>query len=521
MGRFVPTLWQMTSTVMRYGLAVSGVVAAGLVTALLRHFVNGPPWTIFLATIMISSWVAGLGPGLLAGVLSILAIDYFFVPPLHEFSLKIEYLPHLVAFGLSALFVSWLSDRRKRAEAALKRARDELEARVQDRTAELMRTNEQLQAEVAERARAEAALREQASLLNLTHDTVFVRDMNDVISYWNRGAEELYGWTREEAIGQVTHKLMQTIFPVPLAEINTELRRTGRWEGELVHMKRDGTQVVVASRWSLQVDELGNPAAILETNNDITERRQAEEALRTAQADLAHVSRVMTVGELAASIAHEVNQPLAAVVTNGNAGLRWLGRNPPDLEEAREAVRRMIRDGNRASGVIARIRALMRRAELQKVRLAINDVIAEVMALADSEARRHRVLLKTELAAAVPPVLADRIQLQQVLLNLLLNGMEAMRTVTDRPRALIIRSQLEEAEAIRVAVQDAGVGIDPQDLDRIFTAFVTTKPEGLGMGLAISRSIIEAHGGRLWAVPNAGPGATVQFTLPIGEAGES
>jgi two-component system, LuxR family, sensor kinase FixL len=368
--------------------------------------------------------------------------------------------------------------------------------------------------DIEDRKQAEEALREQASLLNLTHDTVFVRDMHDVITYWNRGAEDLYGWTRDEAVGQVTHQLTQTIFPAPLAEINAALLRTGRWEGELVHTKRDGTPVVVASRWALQRDEQGRPAAILETNNDITERKRAEDALRKAQTELAHVTRVMTVGELAASIAHEVNQPLTGVITNGNACLRWLGRTPPDVDEAREAVRRMIRDGSRASEVMARIRTLLRKAEPQKTRLAINDVIGEVIALAESEVHRNRVLLKTDLAADFPPVLADRIQLQQVLLNLMLNGMEAMRAVTDRSRELIIRSQAEETDAIRVAVQDAGVGIDPQDMDRIFTAFFTTKPEGLGMGLAISRSIIEAHGGRLWATPNAGPGATFQFTLP-------
>jgi PAS domain S-box-containing protein len=249
---------------------------------------------------------------------------------------------------------------------------------------------------------------------------------------------------------------------------------------------------------------------------DITERQRAEEALREAQAELAHVTRMATLGELAASIAHEINQPLAGVVTNGQACLRWLGREVPDLAEARAAVERIIRDGNRAGEVIARIRALVRKAAPQRARLAINDVIAEVIALADSELRRHGVALHTDLAAALPLVLGDRIQLQQVLLNLLLNGMEAMRTVTDRPRALIVRSQPEEAAAIRVGVQDVGPGVAPQDLERIFTAFVTTKPEGLGMGLAISRSIIEAHGGRLWATANDGPGATVQFTLPIG-----
>src|SRR4029077_15432058 len=175
----------------------------------------------------------------------------------------------------------------------------------------------------------EKALRVQASLLNLTHDTVFVRDMNDLITYWNRGAEELYGWQREEAIGQVSHQFMQTIFPAPLEEINEELLRTGRWEGELTQTKREGRQVVVASRWSLQRDEQERPAAILETNNDITERKRAEESLNKAQAALAHVTRVMTMGELAASIAHEINQPLAAAVTNGSACTRWLTRSQP------------------------------------------------------------------------------------------------------------------------------------------------------------------------------------------------
>jgi PAS domain S-box-containing protein len=250
---------------------------------------------------------------------------------------------------------------------------------------------------------------------------------------------------------------------------------------------------------------------------DITERRRGEEALREAQAELAHVTRMATLGEFATSIAHEINQPLAGVVTNGHACLRWLGREVPDLAEARAAVERIIRDGNRAGEVIARIRALVRKAAPQRARLAINEVIAEVIALADSELRRHGVALHTDLAAGLPLVLGDRIQLQQVLLNLLLNGMEALRGVTDRPRALIVRSQLEEATAIRVSVQDVGPGIPPQDLERIFTAFMTTKPEGLGIGLAISRSIIEAHGGRLWATLNDGPGATVQFTLPIEE----
>jgi two-component system, LuxR family, sensor kinase FixL len=367
--------------------------------------------------------------------------------------------------------------------------------------------------EIEERKRAEEVLREQSRLLDLTHDTVFVRDVNDVITYWNRGAAKLYGWTREEAVGKVTHQLMQTIFPAPLEEINAELLRTGRWEGELVHTKRDGTQVTVASRWSIQQDEQGRPLATLETNNDITERKQAEEALRKAQSELAHVTRVMTMGELTASIAHEVNQPLSGVVTNSNACLRWLAAPIPNLDEARQAVSRIIRDGNRASDIITRIRALVRKTDTEKDRLDINDAIQDVAALAQGEVRRNCVVLRTELAHDLPSVVGDRVQLQQVILNLVMNGVEAMPSVADRRRELLICSRQHESDKVLVAVQDSGIGLDPQSMERIFDAFYTTKSEGMGMGLAISRSIVENHGGRLWAVSNNGPGATFQFTL--------
>jgi PAS domain S-box-containing protein len=522
-----------------------------------------------------------------------------------------------------------------------------------------------------EREQAEEILREQARLLDLTHDTIFVRDMNDVITYWNRGAEELYGLTREEALGKVTHQLLQTIFPAPLAEINAELLRTGRWEGELIHTKRDGTQVVVASRWSLQRDEQGLPAAILETNNDITlrkraeaelreserryrhifqtagvsiweedfsqvktaidelkakgvrdlsqytaahpefvqqaisfvkiidvndasaklfraqskdellvslgkiflpetqdvfareliaiaegranfesetvlqtlegdklvvlftvtfpppatfdsvlvtitditERKRAEEALRNAQAELAHITRVTTLGEMTASIAHEVNQPLTAIMTNGGACLRWLTGESPNLHEAREAARRVIRDGNRASEVINRIRALLQKTDSEKTRLDINEVIQEVILLTQSEAVREGVTLRTELAADLPPVFGDRVQLQQVLLNLLMNGVEAMASVSDRARELLVSSRPYESDQILISARDSGLGIELEDLEKVFNAFYTTKSQGLGMGLAISRSIVENHGGRLWAEPNDGPGVTFQFTL--------
>jgi PAS domain S-box-containing protein len=369
--------------------------------------------------------------------------------------------------------------------------------------------------DIHDRKLAEEKIREQASLLNLTHDSIFMRDMQNVITYWNRGAEEFYGWTAEQVVGKITaFKLLQTVFPKPLDEIETELLRTGRWEGELLQTKADGTRVVVASRWSLQRDERQQPLAVLELNNDITERKGAEEALRQAQADLAHVSRLTTMGELAASVAHEVNQPLSGVVVNANACLRWLAGDSPNLEEARDAVRRIVRDGKRAGDVIARIRALATKTATAKERLDMNEAIREVMALAQDVLRKNSVAVRTEFAPDLLPVLGDRVQLQQVVLNLVMNGIEAMSSVEERPRQLIVRTQNDDADQVRVTVQDSGMGLDPESMERIFAAFYTTKRGGMGMGLSISRSIIENHGGRLWAVANDGPGMSVQFTIP-------
>ena len=244
------------------------------------------------------------------------------------------------------------------------------------------------------------------------------------------------------------------------------------------------------------------------------ELRRSEASLREAQSELARVTRLTTMGEMAASIAHEVNQPLAGIVTNANASLRWLAGDSPNLVEAREAIRRIIRDGDRAGDVTKRIRALFTKTRAAKERLDINEAIGEVVVLAGSEIRRNRVMLQMQLAADLPPVMGDRVQLQQVVLNLILNGIESMGTIQDRPRELVIRTQRGEGDdEVCVAVQDSGIGLDPKSRERVFDAFHSTKPDGLGLGLSISRSIVEGHGGRLWAVSNEGPGATFQFTL--------
>jgi two-component system, LuxR family, sensor kinase FixL len=480
-----------SSAILRYGLAVISVATALLVTQLLRPDVLVSP--VYFLAIILSAWFGGIGPGLIAGLLATICIAYFLNA---QDSLGFADVPHLLVFIVSAVIVSSWSATRKRAQNLLRHSRDELEIRFREGTADL---------------------RQKAGLLDLTHDTVFVRDMNNVIRYWNRGAEELYGWNQKEAIGQISHQLMHTIFPAPQDEIDDELFKTGRWEGELVHTRRDGTQVRVASRWSLQRDDEQRAIAILETNNDITERKRAEDALQTTQAELMHVARVTTLGELAASIAHEVNQPLAAIVTSSNTCLRWLDTDPPNLEKARLTIGRIIRDGQRASEVIGRIRTLVKKAPQRKVGVDVNEIILEVIGLTRNEIDRNRIFLKTQLSGVLPLVLGDRVQLQQVILNLIINSVEAMARLKDGPRDLLVSSARDEANGLVVAVRDTGPGLDTSDRDQLFNAFYTTKPEGMGMGLAISRSIIEAHGGRLWATANSPRGAVFQFSLPTND----
>jgi C4-dicarboxylate-specific signal transduction histidine kinase len=242
-------------------------------------------------------------------------------------------------------------------------------------------------------------------------------------------------------------------------------------------------------------------------------RNRAEDSLRQAQADMAHVNRVTTMGELTASLSHELNQPIAAALTDANTCLRWLMREHPDLEEARAAASRMVKDAARAAEIIKRIRTPFERGPSEQESLAVNEVIREMVLLLRSEASRRSVSVLTELAADLPQVTGDRVQLQQVLMNLMINGIDAMKDVNGT-RELVINSQRADSEQVQVSIRDTGVGLPPQQADQVFNAFFTTKPHGTGMGLRISRSIVESHGGRLWAGDNTPRGACFYFTLP-------
>jgi PAS domain S-box len=488
-------------------------------------------------------------------------------------------------------------------------------------------------------------LKNQAALLELTHDAIFVRDTADVITFWNRGAEELYGWPASQTLGRRAADVLETRFPIPPAAIEAELRQRGRWEGELTQTTRDGVVLTVLSRWSLQRDDRGTPVATMETNNDITERKRADERVRAAeqelrrvvdtipgivwssspeqgavcyvnarwadmglslddvegskwqaiihpddlpkleedwarsrlsgepyenvcrlrqangeyrwmlaraaalrddagnilrwygiandiedrkraeeallrtQAELSHVARLVTLGELTASIAHEVNQPLAAVVTNGEAGLRWLSRQPPNSEAVRTSFERMIANGRRASDVIARLRNLARRAAPEHVPLDVNGLVDDVLLLVQREITDHHIKLDLALDPSTPLVRGDRVQLQQVLINLMMNAMQAMEDIDDRRRSLCIRTSRQTADGTCHAlldVVDSGPGLAGVDAAKLFAAFYTTKQTGMGMGLSICRSIVEAHHGQISACTNDGAGATFSVRLPAG-----
>jgi PAS domain S-box-containing protein len=382
------------------------------------------------------------------------------------------------------------------------------------------RLNAELTQENSDRRKAEEALRASEQrlqdIIDNTSAAIFVKDLELRYLLINSEFERRHNVRRDEIRGQDDFN----IFPYEVAK---EVRANDvkviaagiPIQFEEIVPSTQGNRCNICSKFLLR-DRNGTPYAVCGIAADITERRRAEDALRQAQTEIARVSRMTTMEQLAASIAHEVNQPLAAVVTSGNACLNWLATNPPNLLKARGAVERMVRDGNRASDVLKRVRALLRKAPLVKSPVKVNEVIQEALALVAGELRKQSVELSTELDLNLPPVTADFVQLQQVLLNLIMNAIESMAATSNRPRKLHIQSRLDDnaqRSAVLVAVRDSGAGLTATEMVQVFEAFYSTKPQGMGMGLWICRSIIEAHGGQLTARANPSGGATFQFVL--------
>jgi PAS domain S-box-containing protein len=381
--------------------------------------------------------------------------------------------------------------------------------------------------DLTERKRADLERRLLASLVEQASDFMAIADLEGGTPiYLNKAGLKMVGFdSLEEAR---TRRGIHYMFPEDHEFVTTVLWPTvlekGSWSGEmrLRHFKTGDPIPIHYSAYRIDDPVTGQPVRVGNVCSDVSERKRAEEKLRAseqrfmdAQMELARVTRMTTLGELTASIAHEVNQPLSGVIANAEACLRWLDRGTPNLDAVRRSVQWVIDDGNRASEVIRRIRALANKSEIETVPLDVNEIIREVITLVQRELISHQVSLQMELAPALHMITGDRIQLQQVMINLVMNGIEAMQPVTDRPRELMIRSRQDETQQVLVSVTDCGVGISAEIADRLFNPFFTTKSSGMGMGLSICRSIIEAHGGRLWATANVPRGATFQFTLPV------
>jgi PAS domain S-box-containing protein len=481
----------------RYGFSLVSVAAALILSRVFLFFHSPQPFGLFaLSAIALTFWYAGTAPGVLAAVLSSIVRDFYF-----ETGINIESrLLFDLVFLVFAVLMTWVV-----------RERDELELRVAERTAELTRSNDGLKREIAERTQAEYLT---GQVFEYSPDAVLIigtdyryRRVNPVHAWnWGRPADSMIGMHVVDLVGEAFFE--QRIQPFL---DRCFLGETVRFEDWFDNAR--GHRFVTVSYSPLRFGSEKVEAALV-IARDLTDYALASEALRQTQSDLAHASRLTTMGELTASLAHEVNQPITAVVNGASTCVRWLTRDEPDVGEAREAASGVIRNARRAAEIIQGIRSISKKGELKRQLADVNELIREMMALLRNEARRHSISTRAELDDTLPGVMVDSVQIQQVMMNLMMNGIDAMRDV-DQPRELAIRSRRAGDQQLVIAVSDTGAGLPPQQVDKIFDPFFTTKPHGLGMGLRISRSIVESHGGRLWATDNSPQGASFYFTLPI------
>ena len=499
------------STALRYGLALASVAAAlGLASAFVYFHLPQTFGAFALSAVAVTFWYAGTKPGILAALLSSIVRDFLFDP---HTSTESRLLFDLV-FLVFALLMTQVV-----------RGRNELQLRVAERTAELTQLNDNLKSEIAKHNQIEAELRlseaylAEAQRLSHTGSWAWSPPPGD-IRYWSEECYRVQGFDPKGGPPRF-EEFLQRVHPDDQARIaeviDTAVREKEEFEFDyrIIH---PGGEIRYARSFGHPIlDPSGDLVEFVGTIIDVTDRRQAEkerERLREAQADLAHASRMTTMGELTASLAHEVNQPITAAVNGASTCVRWLTREDPDLGEAREAALGVIRNAKRAAEIINRIRTISKKGESKRQLADVNQLVREMIALLQSEINRHSIAVLTDLDAELPKVMADSVQVQQVMMNLIMNGIDAMKDV-DQTRELTIQSRRAEDRQLMISVSDSGVGLPPEESDKIFEPFFTTKPHGIGMGLRISRSIVESHGGRLWAANNSPRGASFSFTLPI------